>query len=391
MEFMLTPEQEQFVKDFDNYLRTQMPAQVQEDLGKDMMYSESPACREFIRQMGRDGWLGIGWPTEYGGQGKGAIEQHLFFEVAKFHRAPVPVLPLNTIGPTIIRHGSEEQKQFFLPKILKGEMEISVGYTEPEAGSDLASLKTVAVRDGDEYVINGQKVFTTMAHTADYLWLAARTDPNVKKHKGISIFLIPMNTPGISMEPFHTISGERTNSTYYDDVRVPASTLVSEENGGWKLMNAQLDFERIMVSPSSECRRNIMDTMEWAKATVIDGECVFDRPWVKRRFAEMLMEVEVLKLLNFQVAWLIDQGNVPFAEASVVKVYGSELYQRVNGSLLEIMGEFGQLQSGSKWAPANGKIEYSFRLDLVYIFGGGAIEVQRDIIAMAGLMMPRSR
>lgn len=391
MEFALTPEQEQFANDFDRYLRTEMPEEVKQDLRQDIMYSESEACRAFIRKMGRDGWLGVGWPKEYGGQGKGAMEQHLFYEIATYHRAPLPVLPLNTIGPTLMHFGSDEQKNFFLPRILRGEMEISVGYTEPEAGTDLASLKTAAVRDGDEYVINGQKVFTTMAHTADYIWLAARTDPGAPQHKGISIFLIDAHTPGISMRPFYHLSGERSNATFYDDVRVPASALVGEENKGWKLINAQLDFERIMVSPSGGTRRNIERTIEWARETVVDGERVIDRPWVKRKFAELTMEVEVLRLLNYQVAWLIDRGTIPYAEASVVKVYGSELYQRVNNALLDIMGEFGQLQTGSKWAPLEGRVEYDFRLDLVYLFGGGAIEVQRDIIAMVGLSMPRSR
>lgn len=392
MDFALSPEQEQFAADFDRYLRTEMPPEVIEDqLRDDIMYSESPACRDFIRKMGHDGWLGIGWPKEYGGQGRGAIEQHLFYEIATYHRAPLPVLPLNTIGPALMRFGSKEQKEFFLPRILRGEMEISIGYTEPEAGSDLASLKTKAVKDGNEYVINGQKIFTTMAHTADYIWLATRTDPDAPKHKGISIFLVDVRSPGISMKPLYHLSGERSNATYYDDVRVPHSCLVGKENEGWKIITTQLDFERIMISPSSGARRNIEDAIRWAKETIVDGAAVFDRPWVRRKFAELSMEVEVLRMLNLQVAWLIEQGGVPFAEASMVKVYGSELYQRVNGSLMEIMGEFGQLQRGSKHAPLRGKAEYAFRLDLNFIFGGGAIEVQRDIIAQAGLSLPPSR
>ncbi|MBM3131554.1 MAG: acyl-CoA dehydrogenase [Chloroflexi bacterium] len=389
MDFALTPEQEKLTQDFDHYLRTQMPAEVKADLEKDMMYPDSPACREFIRKMGRDGWLGIGWPKEYGGQGKGPIEQYLFYEIAIYHRAPLPVLPLNTIGPTLMRFGTEDQKKFFLPRILKGEMEISVGYTEPEAGSDLASLKTRAVKDGDYYVINGQKVFTTMGHTADYIWLATRTDPDAPKHKGISIFLIEAKTPGISMKPLYHLSGERSNATYYDDVRVHKSCLVGEENKGWKYITSQLDFERIMVSPSSYARRKVEDTMGWAKATKIDGKRVIDRPWVKRKLTELWMEVEVLRLMNLQVAWMISKGVVPYAEASMVKVYGSELYQRVNGGLMEIMGEFGQLQRGSKYAPLRGNVEHSFRLELNFIFGGGAIEVQRDIIAQVALGLPR--
>jgi alkylation response protein AidB-like acyl-CoA dehydrogenase len=346
---------------------------------------------EFIRQMGKDGWLGVGWPKEYGGQGRSPIEQHLFFEIAHYERAPLPVLPLNTVGPALMRFGSEEQKNEFLPRILRGEMEISIGYTESEAGTDLASLKTTAIRDGDYYIINGAKVFTSLAHTSDYIWLAARTDPKaIKKHHGISVFLIPMNTPGITIRPLYTMPGERNNYTFYDNVRVPKSCLVGEENKGWKYITTQLDFERIMLSPSSPMRRNIEDTIQWAKETKVDGTPVIEHQGVKTQFAELLMEVEVLKMLNYQVAWLITNGVVPYAEASMVKVFGSELYQRVNGTLLQIMGQYGQLQAQSKWAPLRGRVEKAFRSDIVFIFGGGAIEVQKNIIAMAGLGMPRS-
>ena len=391
MEFALTPEQEQFVKDFQSYLRTHMTAELKEDLDKELAPSESPICMEFIRQMGKDGWLGVGWPKEYGGQGRSPIEQHLFFEIAHYERAPLPVLPLNTVGPALMRFGSEEQKNEFLPRILRGEVEISIGYTESEAGTDLASLKTSAVRDGDYYIINGAKVFTSLAHTSDYIWLAARTDPKaIKKHHGISVFLIPLNLPGITIRPLYTMPGERNNYTFYDNVRVPKSCLVGEENKGWKYITTQLDFERIMLSPSSPMKRNVEDTIQWAKETKVDGMPVIEQPGIKTKFAELLMEIEVLKMFNYQVAWLITNGVVPYAEASMVKVFGSELYQRVNGTLLQIMGQYGQLQAQSKWAPLRGRVEKAFRSDIVFIFGGGAIEVQKNIIAMAGLGMPRS-
>jgi alkylation response protein AidB-like acyl-CoA dehydrogenase len=391
MEFALTPEQEQFAKDFQNYLRTHMTPELKAELDKGITYTESKLCMEFIKQMGRDGWLGVGWPKEYGGQGRSPIEQHLFFEIAHYEHAPLPVLPLNTVGPALMRYGSEEQKNEFLPRILRGEIEICIGYTEAEAGTDLASLKTAAVRDGDYYIINGAKVFTSLAHTADYIWLAARTDPKAaKKHHGISVFLIPMNTPGITIRPLYTMPGERNNYTFYDNVRVYKGCLVGEENKGWKYITTQLDFERIMLSPSSPMKRNIEDTIQWAKETKVDGTPVIEHQGIKTKFAELLMEVEVLKTLNYQVAWLITNGVVPYAEASMVKVFGSELYQRVNGTLLEIMGQYGQLKSESKWAPLRGRVEKAFRSDIVFIFGGGAIEVQRNIIAIAGLGMPRS-
>ncbi len=389
MEFALTPEQEQFVKDFQSYLKTHMTEELKADLDKEISYAESPLCRKFIRQLGQDGWLGVGWPKEFGGQGRSPLEQHLFYEIAHYEGAPLPVLPLNTVGPALMRFGSEEQKKKFLPAILKGEMEISIGYTESDAGTDLASLKTSAVKDGDYYIINGAKVFTSLAHTSDYIWLAARTDPNApKKHHAISVFLIPMNTQGITIKPLYTMPGERSNYTFYDNVRVHKSCLVGEENRGWSYITTQLDFERIMLSPSSPMKRNIEDTIEWAKETKIDGKPVIEHAGVKTTLAELIMEVEVLKMLNYQVAWLITNGVVPYAEASMVKVFGSQLYQKVNQTLLQIMGQYGQLKTQSKWAPLRGRVEKAFRSDIVFIFGGGALEVQKNIIAMAGLGMP---
>ena len=391
MEFALTPEQEQFAKEFRDYLKSHMPAEVKAEIESKRAMEKSPAYKEFICQMGRDGWLGVGWPKEYGGQGRTPMEQHIFYEIVAYERIMLPLMALNAVGPAVMRSGTEEMKREILPPILRGELEVAVGYTEPEAGTDLASLKTTAVKDGDDYIINGQKVFTSCADYADYLWIAARTDPQApKKHHGISVFLIPMDTPGITIEPMWLLGGERNNTTFYDNVRVPKKCLVGEENKGWKYITTQLDFERIALNPSSPMRRNIDDTIQWAKETKVDGAPLIERPWVRTKLAELTVDVEVLKMINYYLAWLITKGVVPYAEASVVKVFGSELYQRVNASLLEIMGQFGQLQTGSKWAPLEGRLEQALRSDVIFIFGGGAIEIQRNIIAMAGLGMPRS-
>ncbi len=391
MEFALTPEQEQFAQEFRDYLKRTMPPEVREEIESGRSMHKSPAYKEFVCQMGRDGWLGVGWPKEYGGQGRTPMEQHIFYEIVAYERITLPLMALNAVGPAIMRVGSEELKKEILPPILRGEVEVAIGYTEPEAGSDLASLKTTAVRDGDDYIINGQKVFTSCADYADYLWIAARTDPNApKKHHGISVFFFPMNTPGITIEPMYLLGGERNNSTFYDNVRVPKSCLVGEENKGWKYITTQLDFERIALNPSSPLRRKIDDVIQWAKATKIDGARVIDQPGVRTKLAELMVDVEVLKMLNFYVAWLITNDVVPYAEASVVKVFGAELFQRVNHTLLQIMGDFGQLQIGSDWAPVGGRIEQDLRSDVIFTFGGGASEVQRNIIAMAGLGLPRS-
>lgn len=391
MEFALTPEQEQFAKEFRDYLKSHIPPEVKAEIESERGMEKSPAYKEFIRRMGRDGWLGVGWPKEYGGQGRTPMEQHIFYEIVAYERIMLPLMALNAVGPAVMRFGSEEMKREILPPILRGELEVAIGYTEPEAGTDLASLKTTAVKDGDDYIINGQKVFTSCADYADYLWIAARTDPQApKKHHGISVFLFPMDTPGITIEPMWLLGGERNNTTFYDNVRVPKRCLVGEENKGWKCITTQLDFERIALNPSSPMRRNIDDTIQWAKETRVDGALVIERPWVRIKLAELTVDVEVLKMINYYLAWLITKGVVPYAEASMVKVFGAELYQRVNHSLLEIMGQFGQLQTGSKWAPLKGKLEQALRSDVILTFGGGASEIQRNIIAMAGLGMPRS-
>ena len=387
MEFALTKEQEQFAREFQEYLRDNLATHFLEGTGG---LAESPAGREFVRKMGHDGWQGIGWPEEYGGHGRSPMDQHIFNEVASYERAPLTQLGLNTVGPTIMRSGSEEQKKKFLPSILSGDIEIAVGYTEPEAGTDLASLKTSAVKDGDYYIINGQKVFTSLAHQADYIWLAARTDPQAPKHRGISLFMVDVTLPGVSIKPLYTLGGLRTNYTFYDDVRVPEDALIGEENKGWRYITTQLDFERVSLLSSGSMRRNVEEAMEWAKETKIDGKPVIKEPWVRTKFAEMMVDLEALKLFNYHVTWLVTNGMPSHAESSVVKAFGSELNMRILGTLMQIMDNYGQLQAGSKWAPLRGRIEGGFRNGLILIFGGGAAEIQRTIISMAGLGMPRS-
>jgi alkylation response protein AidB-like acyl-CoA dehydrogenase len=389
MDFALTPEQEQFGNDFRTYLKTAMTPELNQEM-EEMGEYGGPVSRAFFRKLGSDGWLGVGWPKEYGGQGRSPMEQYIFFEIAAYAGAPLPMLALNTVGPTIMKYGSEDLKNLVLPRILKGEIEICIGYSEPDAGTDLASLASTAVLDGDEYVLNGQKSFTSCAHFADYIWFAARTDPTVKKHKGISLFLLDIDTPGIEITPVYTVGGVQTNSTFYDDVRVPKSRLVGEENQAWKYMTAQLDLERIALCPASPLTHRLEEAAAWARETKMDGSAVMDKPGVRHKFAEMTAKVEVLKLLNFQVAERLTQGLHVYAEASTVKAYGSDLYQEVNNTLMEIMGPFGQLELKSPWAPLDGLMPGFYRRDLVLIFGGGAIEVQKNIIAMAGLFMPRS-
>jgi alkylation response protein AidB-like acyl-CoA dehydrogenase len=351
-----------------------------------------PLYRHAVRRLGADGWLGIGWPKEYGGQGRSPIEQFIFFDEASWAGALLPTLTINAVGPAIMQYGTEEQKRRFLPPILRGELHCAIGYTEPSAGTDLASLRTRAVRDGDDYVVNGAKVFTSQAEYADYIWLAARTHPEAPRHRGISILMVDTRLPGYRITPIWTMGDVRTNATFYDDVRVPASMLVGRENEGWALITTQLNHERVALVPVGIVERLVADVREWARETrLADGRRVIDQSWVQLNLARVHAGAEVLKLLNWQQAWSMTHGTLNFAEASAVKVFGSELYVEAYRLLLEILGEVGTLRAGSPEAVLKGRLERMYRVTLILTFGGGTNEIQRDIIAMAGLGMPRSR
>jgi alkylation response protein AidB-like acyl-CoA dehydrogenase len=346
--------------------------------------------RETVRQMGKDGWLGVGWPKEYGGQGFGPVEQLIFLQEAARAGAPIPMVTLNTVGPTIAVFGTDEQKEFFLPKILAGELHFAIGYTEPEAGTDLASLRTRAVRDGDEYVVNGQKVFTTGGHDSDYIWLACRTDPDAPKHKGISILLVDCTLPGFKWTPIHVLGGGHTNATYYEDVRVPVNRRVGEEHGGWKMITTQLNFERVALGPAAGILKDVELVAEWARTTdAPEGGTVFDREWVRLNLARVRAKANVAELFNWRMAAMQAKGEVNPADASVMKVFGTELRIEAARLLMEVLGRAGTLREGSPGAVLKGRLERSYRGAVVGTFGGGVNEIQREIIGMAGLRLPR--
>ena len=352
--------------------------------------SDVPSYIRYVRRMGQDGWLGLGWPEEYGGMARGPIDQMIFVEESHWAGVPLPLLTLNSVGPTIMSLGTEEQKQRLLPGILRGEVHFSIGYTEPSAGTDLAALKTRAVRDGDEYVINGQKIFTSAIQYADYVWLAARTDPDAPKHKGLSVFIVPLDTPGFHWTPLPTIAGDITSSTFYEDVRVPVANLVGEENQGWKLITNQLNHERVAICPASGLLRSLTEVRRWAQRQRLrDGTALLDHEWVQISLARAHAKIDVLKLLNWKVAWASDKGLNP-ADASATKVYGTELALEVYSLLLEVVGQVGYLVAGSPGAILRGRLENQARGQTIFTFGGGTNEVQRDIVAMIGLGMPRA-
>jgi alkylation response protein AidB-like acyl-CoA dehydrogenase len=349
-----------------------------------------PAYLRVIRRMGTDGWLGLGWPPEYGGQGRGPIDQMIFVEESHWAGVPLPLLTLNSVGPTLMALGTDAQKDDLLPRILRGEVHFAIGYTEPSAGTDLASLKTRAVRDGDEYVVNGQKLFTSAIEHADYVWLAVRTDPDAPKHKGLSVLLVPTDTPGFHYVPMSTMAGEFTSATFYEDVRVPVGNLVGEENQGWKLITNQLNHERVAICPASGTLRSIHEVRSWAQETTLaDGRRVIDQEWVQTALARVSSGAEFLKLLNWKVAWAADKGLNP-ADASATKVFGTEFALEAYRLLMGIVGAPAYQEEGSPQAVLAGRLERNYRSQTIFTFGGGTNEIQRDLIGMIGLGMPRA-
>jgi alkylation response protein AidB-like acyl-CoA dehydrogenase len=340
-----------------------------------------PAFRRVVRRMGADGWLGVGWPAEFGGRGFGQVEQQIFGTEAARADVPLPAVTLQTVGPTLMEHGSAEQREFFLPRILAGEVHFAIGYTEPGAGTDLAALTTRAVLDGDEYVVNGQKIFTTGAHDADYIWLACRTDQDAPKHKGISILIVDTSDPGFSWTPIITADGaHHVNATYYDGVRVPVSMRVGRENEGWRLITTQLNHERVMLGPAGRIGALYDRVRDWALARGVAGQ-----PDVRRALAQARAWLRVNELLNWQVC-AADMVHV--ADASVTKVFSSERLQRLGPLLAEVVGRYGD-PAHEPTADLMRWLDVQIKRNLVLTFGGGVNEVQRELIATAGLGLPR--
>jgi alkylation response protein AidB-like acyl-CoA dehydrogenase len=345
------------------------------------------AYRAVIKRMGSDGKLGVGWPKEFGGLGFGPIEQSIFANEAARADVPLPAVTLQTVGPTLQVYGTEEQKKKFLPAILAGEVHFAIGYTEPDAGTDLASLRTSAVRHGDEYVVNGQKIFTTGAHDADYIWLACRTDPEAVKHKGISVLIVDTKDPGYSWTPIILSDGaHHTNATYYNDVRVPADMVVGEVNGGWKLITTQLNHERVMLGPAGKVA-GIYDKLHaWASKPGGDGATPIEHDDARRLLGEIKAIWRINELLNWQVA--ASGETIDVADAAATKVFSTERIQTVGRLAEEIVGRYGNPAEPEtadllKW------LDKQTKRNLVITFGGGVNEVMREMIAASGLKVPR--
>ncbi len=356
-------------------------------------HETSPVRREIFRRLGRDGMLGLGWPKAYGGQGRSAIDQFIFFDEAQRSGCPMPFVTLNTVGPTLMAHGSDEHKATYLPGILTGDILFAIGYSEAGAGTDLASLTTRAVRDGDQWVINGQKMWTSGANEVDYIWLACRTNPDAPKHKGISIIIIPTDTPGFSCTPIVTVGNATTTATYYDEVRVPVTNLVGTENEGWKLITSQLNHERVGLAAVGALSFQLYEeVVAWAADTPAaagSDKRVLDREWVQMDLARCHAKLEAMKLLNWRMAAEVAADSLAPHRASAVKVYGTEAVNDVYHLLLGVLGAGAHLREGSPGALLAGRVEGAARTAQINTFGGGVNEVQREIVAWTGLKMAR--
>ncbi|MEU0625921.1 acyl-CoA dehydrogenase family protein [Streptomyces sp. NPDC005989] len=399
MHLAQTERQQQLRAELRTYFREVMPGR---DAGTAPGAEDPAEQRRVLRRIGADGMLGLGWPVEYGGQGRGADEQFVFFDEAYRAGAPVSMVTLNTVGPTLMKYGTDEQKAYFLPRILSGDLVFAIGYSEPEAGTDLASMRTRAVRDrgedartddGGHWVIDGQKIFTSNAQNADWIWLACRTDPDAPKHQGISIILVPTGSPGFSWTPIETVGGLTTTATYYDGIRVPATNLVGPENGGWGLITNQLNHERVALAAIGMQAEDFYEAALAHARTPdpVTGGRPADEPWVRARLAEAYARLAATRLLNWRLVGDVGAGSPAPGEASGVKFAGTESAVEVYRMCQEITGETGMVRGGSPGAFGDGELERMNRAAQINTFGGGVSEVQREIVATMRLGMKRGR
>ena len=385
MRVALTPEQVALRAELTDYFQELVTPERRAALARTTgEFGDVDAYKDVIRQIGEDGWLGIGWPKEYGGQERSMVDQLIFTDAAAVAGVPIPHLTLNTVGPTIMKYGTPEQKDYFLPRIVSGQLHFSIGYSEPGSGTDLASLQTRAVLDeaAGEWVVNGQKMWTSLIQYADWLWMAVRTEPDRPRHKGISLLLLPADAPGISYTPVHTVAGVSTSATYYDDVRVPAGNLIGERGGGWALITNQLNRERVALTSSATLQQSLELTTHWARSTG-----VIEQEWVQVLLGRATARVEALSLMSWKIATEID--TLSPADASATKVFGSELAIEVYRSLIEVAGQADP--SDEEAADLMQRLERFAASSLVMTFGGGTNEIQRDIIGYVGLGLPAAR
>jgi len=395
MDFRFTDEEQAFREEVRRWLKKEIqPRWIELDAGLWEETDESWALsREFQRKLGQKGWLAPAYPKEYGGSEMGHIKRLILSEELNYNRAPISIeveISVNWAGQALMLFGSEEQKRKCLGEVGRGESIFCLGYSEPNAGSDLASLQTRAVDDGDSWVINGQKIWCSYAHYANYCWLGARTDPDAPKHKGISMFLVDMKTPGITVRPLINILNRHSfNEVFFDDVRIPKDSLVGEENNGWYQLVMALDFERSMIGTAAANQCLIDDLVQYMIDARSRGERFADDPLIKDELAEVSVQNEVLRMMCYRIAWMYSKDIHPGYESSMSLLFSSELLRRIAGVGMRVAGPYGQLDMDSKWAVLKARVMRTYLAALSIGVGGGSNEIQRNIVAMRGLGLPR--
>ncbi len=394
MKIQFTPEQEALRKELRAYFNELMTPELITEVGRTPGEGGGPLFWQAMEKLGKDGWIGVGWPKALGGRGLTEMEQFIFVEEVMRAGFPFPFLTSESVGPILAEHASPRLQKLLVPKILGGQINIGIGYSEPGAGTDLLSLKTTAKKEGDEWVINGQKMWTSLAHHSEWIWLAARTnfDPEVKKHSRISIFLVPTSSEGYSLSPVHTLGDVRTNATYYDNVRIPEDHLVGELDMGMMLIFSQLNRERLSLVNSGACSSLFNQVVEWAQQTDNPmGGKIIDQSWVQLNLGKCRAGLEALKLICYRQASEMTKGNLTMEDASAAKVYGTEFFVELYRRLGEVLGQSGVLHRDSEGAILRGRLEMMYRTASIITFGGGTNELQRDLIARGGLSMPRAK
>ena len=390
MHFTFTPEETAFRQELREFLKAELPPDwkgADEDGRTDDVEFERHMRRRLIEKE----WLTMAWPREYGGQDASSVKSAIFAEEMMYHEAPgKDNWGVGMLAPAIMHHGTPEQKRKYLPPISNGEVSWAQGFSEPESGSDLASLQTQAVKDGSDYLITGQKIWSSCAHLSDWMFLLARTDPEAPKHRGITFFVVDLKSPGITMRPIINMVGDHHfNEEYFDNVRVPAENIVGELNRGWYVAMTTLNFERDGTMYTAKARKPLDMLIELVREESTNGRRPTMTPALRHRLAERVLETEVSSLLAYRIAWMVDQGLEPQQEASISKMFSTELLLRVANTGMQALGMMGQLVEGSKWAPLRGKLRRLYLWSISETIGGGTSEIQRNIIATRGLGLPR--
>lgn len=387
MDFAFTEEEEQFKQEVREFLHQEVTEELIAETEANVGFGLHTWA--FMRKLGAKGWLAPALPREYGGMGATHMQRLILTDELLYHRAiPITLCGANIVAPTLMLYGSDEQKQEYLPRIARGEIEFALGYSEPNAGSDLAALEIAAVEDGDDFVLNGHKIFNTGTHYAHYVWMAARTDPSLPKHKGISLLIVDTKSPGITIRPLWTMDGERTNEVFYENVQVPRKNLVGEKNRGFYYITTALAFERNF--PIGLIRSTFGELVDYARETIRLGKPLIKDPLVRQGLAQLKVELEVGHLLAYRVAWMTDKKMVPEWEAPMIKMFGTELMHRLGNTGIQIMGLYGMLEEPSKWVPLKGRIEHMYRHASRRTISAGTNEIMRNTIALRGLKLPRS-